>query len=108
MAGTDSKQLKIGIIAPAQSRWNKFIAHFRFPCFGPSPFEVLQLPSDLHVDVHHGLPGDIPCDFTSVFSTITSVMDKVGVPWCVVGDVLLAHYRVPKVTAASATLVCKY
>jgi len=62
--------------------------------------QVLQLPTDVREDVY-GLPGDLPSDFPRVFSAILYIMNKIEVRWCVVGDILLAHYGVPKITEVS-------
>ena len=59
---------------------------------------VLKLPPDLAVD-SFGLPGDAPSDMPRVLTTISSIMDKTGVRWCLVGDILLTYYNVPKIMA---------
>jgi hypothetical protein len=55
------------------------------------------MSSELIEDVR-GLPGDIPSDIPYVLSMISRLMEQRGISWCVLGDVLLTHYRVPKVT----------
>jgi hypothetical protein len=69
----------------------------RFPRFGRRPPQILKMPVELLEDVH-GLPGDIPSNVPQVLSMISRLMEDNGIPWCVVGDLLLAHYRVPKIT----------
>jgi hypothetical protein len=64
----------------------------------------LQLPPDVTIDVY-GLPGDTPSDVSTVLSTITRLMDEVRVHWCVVGDILLAHYGVPKITGVRVIII---
>ena len=57
---------------------------------------LLNMHPDLVVDAI-GLPGDAPSDIPLVLSTISSILDKTGVRWCLVGDILLLHYNVPKI-----------
>ena len=60
-----------------------------------------MVPPDLVVDAF-GLPGDAPSDMPRVLSTVSCVMDKTGVRWCLVGDTLLIHYNVPKIMGVRA------
>ena len=62
---------------------------------------LLKLPPDLAADAF-GLPGDVPSDMPLVLSTISSIMDKTGVRWCLVGDILLIYYHVPKMMVVGA------
>jgi hypothetical protein len=73
------------------------LPHLPSFCLGRRRPQLFHLPPDLSVDVH-GLPGDAPSDVPAVLSTISRLMDEVGVRWCIVGDLLLAHYCVPKIT----------
>ena len=59
--------------------------------------QLLRLPPELHVDVY-GLPGDLPSDVPMILSTISTLMHENDVRWCATGDLLLAHYCVPKIT----------
>ena len=62
------------------------------------------MPPDIVTDVY-GLPGDSPGDVSTVLPTISRLMDEIGVRWCVVGDILLAHYGVPKITGVSVIII---
>ena len=62
------------------------------------------MPPDLVVDAF-GLPGDAPSDMPRVLSTISCIMDKTGIRWCLVGDILLIHYNVPKIMAVRTNLL---
>ena len=64
---------------------------------------LLDMPPDLVVDAF-GLPGDVSSDMPLVLSTISSIMDKIGVRWCLVGDILLIHYNVPKIMGVRANV----
>jgi hypothetical protein len=56
---------------------------------------LLNIPPYLVVDAF-GLPGDAPSDMPLVLSTISCIMEKTGVRWCLVGDILLIYYNVPR------------
>ena len=62
------------------------------------------MPPDLVVDAF-GLPGDAPSDMPRVLSTISCIMDKTGIRWCLVGDILLIYYKVPKIMAVRTNLL---
>ena len=64
----------------------------------------MTLRPDLAVDVF-GLPGDVPTDIPFVLATISSIMDKTGVRWCLVGDILLIHYNVPRIMVVRANFI---
>jgi hypothetical protein len=84
--------------------WNQVrskLPHVRFPRFGKRRMVLLNMHPDLVVDAV-GLPGDTPSDMPLVLSTISSVMDKTGVRWCLVGDILLTYYYVPKIMGVRA------
>ena len=68
--------------------------------------EVLHLSPEIVVDVR-GLPGDAPSDVPQVLSTISLLMKKTGVCWCVVGDVLLAYYCVPQITGVCPLVIAE-
>ncbi len=55
------------------------------------------------VDVQ-GLPGDSPSDIPAVLSRVSRLLESAGVAWCVMGDLLLAHYLVPQVTGVRINL----
>jgi len=57
----------------------------------------ISVSSEVGVDVQ-GLPWDSPSDVPQVLSTLSCLMKSTGVSWCVMGDLLLAHYLVPQVT----------
>ena len=65
---------------------------------------LLNMPPDLVVDAF-GLPGDVPSDMPRVLSTISCIMDKTGVRWCLVGDILLIYYNVPKIMVVRANVI---
>jgi hypothetical protein len=62
------------------------------------------VPPDIVTDVY-GLPGDSPGNVSTVLSTISHLMDEIGVCWCMVGDILLAHYSVPKIMGVSVIIL---
>jgi len=53
-----------------------------------------QRPAGVIVDV----PNDSPSNVAQVLSTISHLIKSAGVYWCVVGDLLLAHYLAKQVT----------
>jgi hypothetical protein len=59
------------------------------------------MPPDLVVHAF-GLPGDAPSDMPRVLSNI---MDKTGNRWCLLGDILLIYYNVPKIMAVRTNLL---
>jgi len=59
--------------------------------------------SPLRMDVQ-GLPVDSPSDVPQVLFTLSRLMKSTGVSWCVMGDLLLAHYLVPRVTGVCPDL----
>jgi hypothetical protein len=88
--------------------WNQVrlkLHHVRLPRFGKRRMVLLNMPPDLIVDAI-GLPGDAPSDMPLVLSTISSIMNKTGVRWCLVGDILLIHYSVPKIMGVRANFYC--
>ena len=62
------------------------------------------MPPDLVVDAF-GQPGDAPSDISRVLSTISCIMDKTGIPWCLAGDILLIYYNAPKTMAVRTNLL---
>jgi len=62
------------------------------------------VPPDIVTDVY-GLPRDSPGDVSTVLPTISCLMDEIGVHWCVVGDILLAHYSIPKIMGVSVIII---
>jgi hypothetical protein len=65
------------------------------------------MPPDLVVDAF-GLPGDAPSDMPRVLSTISCFMDKTRIRWCLVADILLIHYNVPKIMGVRTNLLSRY
>jgi len=65
--------------------------------WSPRRRPIVSVSSEVGVDVQ-GLPGDSPSDVPQVLSTLSCLMKSTGVSWCVMGDLLLAHYLVPQVT----------
>lgn len=94
-----------GLVVDIGRLWNQLLLrlhHVRFPRFGRRRrMVVLKMPPDLVVDAF-GLPGDAPSDIPHVLLTISSIMDKTGVRWCLVGDILLIYYNVPKIMGVRA------
>ncbi|KIM35677.1 hypothetical protein M413DRAFT_449627 [Hebeloma cylindrosporum] len=72
--------------------WNRFLSKLQ----SRRRVVLLDMHPDLVVDAN-GLPGDEPSDMPRVLPIISSIMDKTGVLWCLVGDILLSYYRVPKI-----------
>ena len=62
------------------------------------------MPPYLVADVF-GQPGDAPSDIPRVLSTISCIMDKTGIRWCLVGDILLIYYNAPKIMAVRTNLL---
>jgi hypothetical protein len=44
------------------------------------------------------MPNDSPTNVAQILSTISHIIKSAGVSWCVVGDLLLAHYLVKQNT----------
>ena len=55
---------------------------------------VVSTTAEVLVDV----PNDSPSNVAQVLSTLSHIMKSAGVSWCVLGDLLLAHYLVPQDT----------
>jgi hypothetical protein len=62
---------------------------------------LLNMPPNLVVDAF-GLPGDAPSDMPHILSTISCILDKTGIRRCLVSDILLIPYNVPKIMAVRA------
>ncbi|KAF9456212.1 hypothetical protein BDZ94DRAFT_422035 [Collybia nuda] len=72
-------------------------SHLRIPIFGRRRRIIkIEVPPDLLVDAR-GLPGDLPGDVPFVLPITSSALHSEKTRWCIVGDILLEYYGVPKV-----------
>lgn len=68
---------------------------------------MMELHPDALVDLR-GLPGDAPSDVPKAMTAIAGLMEADNISWCVAGDLLLLHYRVPLATHVRRMLMIVY
>ncbi|KAH8101757.1 hypothetical protein BXZ70DRAFT_931810 [Cristinia sonorae] len=58
--------------------------------------EVVVLDPETQIDMH-GLPGDAPVDLVRFSRTLSEILAKHGITWCVVGELATSYYGAPVV-----------
>lgn len=79
---------------------SSFFSRLRLPILGRQRRITIEIPPNLLVDAR-GLPGDLPGDVDFVLSKLLPALKYSNIRWCIVGDILLEYYGVPKVVGVN-------